>query len=63
MTHLLDGIENVRLAVLVTVRTDTEVDLARVSIRLERLGDTYGKHASALPRIFPHTPQVVQCRV
>ena len=37
---LLDGVEDVRLAVVVAVRADAEVDLARVLVRLERLGNT-----------------------
>lgn len=40
-TYLLHAGENVGLAVAVTVCANTEVDLARVLVRLEGLGDTY----------------------
>ena len=38
--RLLDRIQNVRLAVLITVRADTKVNLAGVLVGLESLGDT-----------------------
>lgn len=38
---LLDGIEHVWLAVLVTVGTDTQVNLARILVGLEGFGNTY----------------------
>ena len=40
LLSLLDRVQDVRLAVVVAVRADAEVDLARVLVRLERLGDT-----------------------
>ena len=46
---LLDGVEDVRLAVVVAVRADAEVDLARVLVRLERLGDTCQGKPSLVP--------------
>jgi hypothetical protein len=38
--HLLHAAEHVRLALTVTVRADTKVDLAGVLVRLERLSNT-----------------------
>ena len=38
---LLDGTEHVWLAILVTVSTDTQVDLARILVGLEGFGNTY----------------------
>ena len=41
LLRLLHRVQDVRLAVLVTVRADTEVDLARVLVGLECLSDTW----------------------
>ena len=38
--HLLDRVEDVRLAVTVAVRANTEVDFAGILVRLEGLRDT-----------------------
>ena len=38
---LLDGTEHVWLAILVTVSTDAQVDLARILVGLEGFGNTY----------------------
>ena len=40
LLRLLDRIQNVRLAILITVRANTKVNLAGVLVGLERLGDT-----------------------
>ena len=40
LLRLLHRVQNVRLAVLVAVRADAEVDFARVLVGLEGLGDT-----------------------
>lgn len=39
-THLLHGLKHVWLPILVPIRADSKVDLARVFIRFESLGDT-----------------------
>ena len=41
--NLLDGIQDIRLAVFVPVGTDTQVDLAWVFVGFESLGDTWQK--------------------
>ena len=45
LLRLLDGVQDIRLAVVVAVRADTEVNLARVLVRLERLGNAWGWEA------------------
>ena len=41
LLRLLHRVQDVRLAVLVTVCADTKIDLARVLVRLECLSDTW----------------------
>lgn len=51
LLRLLHGVEHVRLPVLIPVRADTEVDLARVLVRLERLGDTWWRELRSAVRL------------
>ena len=46
--YLLDGIEHVGLAVVVAVRTHTQVHLLGVGVALERLGDAQDRVGRAL---------------